>query len=104
MDIVKNASTIFASSNVLIQALMSGSLSLLWGLINSLQIVAHYPLLVINYPENAKIYSEMLLALAKFDLIPEEWLIEPTRKLLGVEYDEEQIEIVQSNLSEQTQD
>ena len=51
---------------------MSSSLAVLWGLINSLQIVAHFPLLVIQYPENADIVTEMLYQLASMDLIPEE--------------------------------
>ena len=73
--------------------MLSSSLSLLWGLINTLQIVAHFPLLVISYPENTQIYSDMLLSMASMDLIPEEVTEEILRELLGIEEDEEQIEV-----------
>ena len=78
---------------------MSGSLSLLWGLIGSLQIVAHFPLLVINYPANAKTFSEVLLQLARFDIIPYSMLIEPTRQMLGFEENESDAQVIQSNIS-----
>ena len=74
---------------------MSGSLAVLWGLINSLQIVAHFPLLVIIYPENAQIYSGILLELARFDLIPYDLLVEPTEELLGIQENEEQDAYIQ---------
>ena len=55
-DAIETGGSIFASSNAGIQIAFSASLSLLWGLINALQIVAHFPLLVVNYPSNAEIY------------------------------------------------
>ena len=55
------------------QLLLSTSLSLLWGLINALQLVTHFPLTNTVWPENAKISFEMLYDLAQFDLIPTEF-------------------------------
>ena len=83
---------------------MSGSLALLWGLIHSLQIVAYFPLLVVNYPENAKLYSEILLELARFDIIPFDLLVGPTQELLGMESDKGKVEVIEKNLSQQAQE
>lgn len=47
-----------------------GSLSLLWGLIHAMQIVAHFPLLNILIPSNAFILYIALYEMANFDLIP----------------------------------
>ena len=84
--------------------MLSSSLSLLWGLINTLQIVAHFPLLVISYPENAQIYSDMLLSMATMDLIPEEVSDEIVRELLGIKEDAEQTEVTLENLSTEMTD
>lgn len=84
----KSGTTVLASSNATIQILMAGSLSLLWGLVNSLQIVAYFPLLVVSYPDNAKISSGTLLDLARFDMIPLDLLVKPVEELFGVERDE----------------
>jgi hypothetical protein len=57
-------------SNLVINIALSGSLAMLWGLINSLQIIAHFPLLVIRYPMNAEVFYQMMLTLATFAIIP----------------------------------
>ena len=46
-DTVQTGTFVFASSNAGIQLAFSASLQLVWGLINSLQIVAHFPMLVV---------------------------------------------------------
>ena len=39
-------------SNFLMNVLISGSLNLLWGMINSLQILTHFPLINVLMPAN----------------------------------------------------
>jgi FMN-dependent NADH-azoreductase len=46
--------------------LLAGSLSLLWGLINSLQYVTNFPLLNVAYPENAKMWYDCMYQIASF--------------------------------------
>ena len=59
-------------SNMAIQILLSGSLSILWGLINALQMIVHMPFLNIIIPVNAKLVYDMLYEMATFDIIPTE--------------------------------
>ena len=56
--------------------LLAGSLSLLWGLINSLQLVTHFPLTNVIFPSNAKTYYGVMLEIASFDMIPTDFLEE----------------------------
>ena len=44
----------------------------LWGLINSLQMVIHMPLLDINFPANANYVFSMLIQIVTLDLFPSE--------------------------------
>ena len=61
------ASTLFFILNFL----MSSSLSLLWGLINSQQIVVHTAMFSgLKFPANALAVIEFMISLATFDLIP----------------------------------
>lgn len=62
--------------SVAINILLSSSLSLLWGLINSLQLVTHFPLTNVKYPTNAKTYFDIMFELGNFDLIPTDSLEE----------------------------
>ena len=81
---------IFSSSNAIVQIAMSSSLAVLWGLINTLQIVVHFPLLVVQYPENADIVTQMLYQLSSLNLIPEEftdYLLEMVMGSVAIEDD-----------------
>ena len=55
---------------MLVSNLILGSISLLWGFINSLQIVAHIPLLSVILPGNARIVYDVMYKIATFDIIP----------------------------------
>ena len=51
-----------AASNGILSYIMMGSLSQLWGMINSLQIVVYLPLFgQLNYPSNASLFNGYLL-------------------------------------------
>ena len=60
-------------SSFVLNILLASSLSLLWGLINSMQLVTHFPLLNYRWPYSASIIFGQLYELATLDLIPTDW-------------------------------
>ena len=64
------------ASSAIVQILSSASLSQLWSMINSLQIVVYLPLFGQNkFPSNANVFNGFLLRIATFDLInTDEWI------------------------------
>jgi len=74
-------------TNVVINILLSGSLAVLWGLINSLQIVAHFTLFVVRFPDNAQICYDLMLSLATFKIIPTDDIAEITKETFGLQTD-----------------
>ena len=69
---VAQSSTALMGSSFAINILLASSLSLLWGLVNSLQIVAFFMLLNIQFPMNATIWYRTTYEMANLDLIPTE--------------------------------
>ena len=59
---------------MVVNILLEGSLSLFWGLINAMQFVTYFPLLNVAYPENAKMWYDMMLQIANFGVIPTDQL------------------------------
>jgi len=55
-----------ATVTFILNWLLSFSLSLLWGMINSLQIVIHFPLTSVVYPANAKQFYSYFITIATF--------------------------------------
>ena len=56
------------AGNTAVSVLLAGGMSAVWGLINSLQIVAHFPLLNVQMPANATIMYDLIYTIATFDL------------------------------------
>ena len=67
----------------MINLLMAGSLSLLWGLINSLQLMTYYPFINVQFPVNVSIYLKALFNLANMEVLPTEDL----KEYFGTEFD-----------------
>ena len=65
--VMSTVSTLFLACNTATPFFL-GSMSILWGLINSLQIIAHIPLLNVKMPANASILYELVYTLANFKL------------------------------------
>ena len=59
---------------IVLQPIIMMSLSMLWGLIHGIQVVAYLMLFNIPIPGNVLDITTVLYELATFDLIPEEWL------------------------------
>ena len=49
---------------------LSSALSLLWGMINGLQILAMLPLLNVSMPGNAQFLFSQIYAIAAFNILP----------------------------------
>ena len=62
--------------SIILQPFIMASLSLLWGLINAMQVIAYLMLFNISMPANVLILYGMLFEIATFDLIDLDWVIE----------------------------
>ena len=67
-ETIENTVVLVISGNSVLSVLLAGGLSAVWGLINSLQIVAHLPLLNVQMPANATIMYDLIYQIATFDL------------------------------------
>ena len=63
----------FIAGNMFVQIFFMFSLSMLWGLVNGLMIIAYWPLLNILIPSNVLIVDQIFYTIATFDLIPMDW-------------------------------
>ena len=63
---------------------LSGSLAMLWGMINAMQIIVHLPLLKTKMPANVKMLMEVFIQIANFKFIDLDPYIEKAVKYLGV--------------------
>ena len=59
--LVNGISTGVSGTSFVLNILLAGSLSLLWGFINTLQLETHFPFANIRYPSNAATWYRSLL-------------------------------------------
>ena len=110
LEMESNAETIKSSTSVLVggsfavNLILSGSLSLLWGLINSLQLVTHFPLTNVIFPINAKTYYSVMFEIGNLDMIPTEDLEQVIDESVGDADLSEKVFDASSNLSDSTID
>ena len=71
-------------SSFVLNIFLASSLSLLWGLINSMQLVTHFPMLNYRWPYSASIIFGQLYELATFDLIPTDWAEDKISEEVGL--------------------
>lgn len=57
-----------AASSSIVNTLISGSLSQLWGMINSMQILVHLGIFNVDFPINAQIVNENIVTVATFEI------------------------------------
>jgi len=62
--------------NIVLNLLLSGSLSTLWGLINSIQIIMHTFLFNLRLPQNAQVFCSKFMFIASFNLIPTDRILD----------------------------
>jgi len=56
-------------STVAVNLIMAISLQMLWGLVNTLQIIAHLPMIELAMPQNAFIFFRTLTGLTQLEII-----------------------------------
>ena len=71
------------ASNVALQPVLMFSLSMVWGLVNGLQIVAYLMLLNVPMTANVLVVDEVFYEIATFDLIPLDWINDYLDKTFG---------------------
>ena len=59
-----------------INILLSASLSLLWGMINALQIIGHLPFFNVFMPASAEMFFDIVQELMEFDIIPTDFVVD----------------------------
>ena len=84
---MKGTSNILMGANLALNIVLSSSLALLWGLLNSLQIVAHFKLLKVVFPSNVEIYFEVLYEISNISIIPRDEITLYFMELMGVKND-----------------
>ena len=65
---------ILMSGNLVISLINGTSLSALWGMIHSLEIVASFFLLNITMPENAAMMYELIYNVANYSFLPVDFI------------------------------
>ena len=68
-SLASDISTSVSSTSFVVNIVLASSLSLLWGLINALQLKTHFPLANIRFPNNAATWYGILYELATFDIV-----------------------------------
>ncbi|TNV85993.1 hypothetical protein FGO68_gene6892 [Halteria grandinella] len=68
--------------------IMAASMQLLWGLINSLQLVVRTPLMGMNFPSHTKAFFSTFVMLTNFDILPSTALNSLIFGFESVEYEE----------------
>lgn len=53
-----------------VNMVMAASLSLLWGMINVLQLIINMPLMNVSFPVNSIFFYNLLMAMANFNILP----------------------------------
>lgn len=59
-----------------VSLLLQGSLSMLWGMINACQIIAHLPYFNLMMPANAALFFNFVIELSEFDIIETDFIFE----------------------------
>ena len=57
-----------AGSSAIMNTLISGSLSQLWGMINAMQILVHLSVLNVDFPATAQLVTSNIIMVATFDI------------------------------------
>ncbi|TNV85626.1 hypothetical protein FGO68_gene8554 [Halteria grandinella] len=75
-------------ANFGINLIMAASLQLLWGMINSLQLVVRTPLMGMKFPSHTKAFFSSFVMLTNFDILPSQELNEVVFGFESVEYED----------------
>ena len=87
-EVTESLTNVALVSNFFINILLSGAMTFLWGMLNCMQIVAHFDLVNIMMPANAHQLFKILVTIAPFEIVPTETFIEDLQGEIGLENDE----------------
>ena len=68
-EVLKEITNALVMGNWFLNYLMQGSISFVWGLINSLQILSYFPLINIAMPANAHLFFQIIVKIANFEIL-----------------------------------
>ena len=69
-DTMQTVSITALASNSLVNILLAGSLSQVWGMINNLQMIIYAPLINVQFPGNAFLVYDVMIIIGTFDFLP----------------------------------
>ena len=75
-EAVKQVLTGVLVGSLVLNLLLTASLSLLWGMLNSLQLIMLLPMLNVYVPASATDLFSTLTQISKFNLVPFDWLVD----------------------------
>lgn len=56
--------------NIMTNVAFQSSMYFVWGIVNTLQMILHQPMLELVFPQNVRFFYSILLPISSFDLIP----------------------------------
>jgi len=75
VNVLMIVTTVVIVENFLFNSLLLASLTLIWGMINQMQIILHFPLIDLPYPPNIIIFIGKLMKIANFEVVEtNDWL------------------------------
>ena len=86
VEVFEVVATTAVISNFAVNLIFSSALNLLWVLINSLQIIAHYTLINVPMPANTELLFNIFIKIATFEL-PVESIMEAIDEVIGEQSD-----------------
>ena len=69
VEVGKDVTNALVLSNWALNYLMQSSISFVWGLINSLQILSYFPLINLAMPANAHLFFQIIVHIANFEIV-----------------------------------
>jgi len=77
VNVLMIVTTVVIVENFLFNSLLLASLTLIWGMINQMQIILHFPLIDLPYPPNIILFISKLMRIANFEVVEtNDWLEE----------------------------
>jgi hypothetical protein len=79
-DTASNSMNVMLYGNLGLQVFMSVSMQLLWGMVNTLQVVIHMNMLSVIMPANVQYFFSFIVNIVNFKIIPTKDII---NKIMG---------------------
>lgn len=67
-DFVESAAIAALLTSTIVNLAMTGALAQVWGMINGMQLVIHFPVFKVTLPDRLNMFIETLISVATFDI------------------------------------